>query len=731
MNENKNYEKIDDNKNIEIPTPKDILKQEILFIFSEYKNKLSEYKNIQENIINSKVAFKKLLSEYTNIKNIILEKEKEKESILLKESKMRKNLLISINKTINAKFYNHLEGIIGDKQKEKLIKLFFNFALNLYNINNYYHFKNNEEFNDNDIENLFLSTIENQDMKNILRILKGEAEIKNLILYCIDIIQNLHKEDNIIYDKIKNMYANLYKKIKNEEKQYPIDLLYDFFNNIFSISNYENQIEEIKRIINNLTKEKNEKFIKVKNLEALIKSYNTKKRLILNYIKELNSFLLKLKNVPEKHNYKNIDELTEEIGNFKKIINKCEKMKNNFDMVTSLPIGNKFIISDKSSMKGILLEFKNNIEDFDNIIGDRENQNQHNNKKNNLDEIRVKKENKSNNSIFNEKENIKFHRIVKSNNAIKLEESKRYKINNLIKFRNKENNINILNYKTMNNNASLIKNKNFKKITNNIIKFKEKPNKNVDGKTFTKINKNMIINRNRDNRKEKENNLIKKFKSQKIMKIIQNNRNSKSTKENKSILALNNIIFSDNKNESYINKNNYIHNITYNEQENKTQIIRKPNNYTKITPQKKEKLRNYSEKYKEKKLFKKQNFSAVKIININNFNKFEMKEQTKQTEQDNSVEITRPNKEINLTEEPIDLGEIKDSICEEIGSQDFKGGNYLNSSVTKNYINKLGTKHNIIWSESLYNNKNRQKNDIIPLNIEKPIDSFTCCTSCT
>ena len=124
-------------------------------------------------------------------------------------------------------------------------------------------------------------------------------------------------------------------------------------------------------------------------------------------------------------------------------------------------------------MKGILLEFKNNIEDFDNIIGDRENQNQHNNKKNNLDEIRVKKENKSNNSIFNEKENIKFHRIVKSNNAIKLEENKRYKINNLIKFRNKENNINILNYKTMNNNASLIKNKNIQKLTtNNIIKKK-------------------------------------------------------------------------------------------------------------------------------------------------------------------------------------------------------------------------------------------------------------------
>jgi hypothetical protein len=227
--------------------------------------------------------------------------------------------------------------------------------------------------------------------------------------------------------------------------------------------------------------------------------------------------------------------------------------------------------------------------------------------------------NKSNNCILNKKEKNKFHKIIKSNNAIKLDEKNRNKLDNFVKFRNKDNNINIFNYKTMNNDVSLIKNKNFQKLTNNNIKFKARPKNNIDEKTFTKINKNKIINRNRDNKKEKEKNLMPKIKSQKIMNVILNKRNSKSIKDNKTILALNNII-SNNENEPYINKNNYIHNITYNEQENKTQIIRKQNNYTKITPQKKEKLRNYSEKYKEKKLFKKQNFSAVKIININNFN---------------------------------------------------------------------------------------------------------------
>ena len=45
-----------------------------------------------------------------------------------------------------------------------------------------------------------------------------------------------------------------------------------------------------------------------------------------------------------------------------------------------------------------------------------------------------------------------------------------------------------------------------------------------------------------------------KIKSQKIMNVILNKRNSKSIKDNKTILALNNII-SNNENEPYINKN--------------------------------------------------------------------------------------------------------------------------------------------------------------------------------
>ena len=52
----------------------------------------------------------------------------------------------------------------------------------------------------------------------------------------------------------------------------------------------------------------------------------------------------------------------------------------------------------------------------------------------------------------------------------------------------------------------------------------------------------------------------------------------------------------------------------------------------------------------------------------------------------------------------------------------------------KNYINKLGKKQNIIWSENLYGNKVMQyqnKNKNKNFNVEKPIDAFACCTSCT
>ena len=120
MNENIFNEKINEKK-IEIPTSKDILKQETLLIFSEYNKNLAEYKNIQENISKSKEDLTKLIAEYTSKKNSVMEKEKENEILSLKIAKLTKNLLISMNKALNQKFYEHLRSILGDKQKEKLL----------------------------------------------------------------------------------------------------------------------------------------------------------------------------------------------------------------------------------------------------------------------------------------------------------------------------------------------------------------------------------------------------------------------------------------------------------------------------------------------------------------------------------------------------------------------------------------------------------------------------------
>ena len=43
---------------------------------------------------------------------------------------------------------------------------------------------------------------------------------------------------------------------------------------------------------------------------------------------------------------------------------------------------------------------------------------------------------------------------------------------------------------------------------------------------------------------------------------------------------------------------------------------------------------------------------------------------------------------------------IKDSICDEMVSQNFGAANSLIRSTTNDYINKLGFKNNVLWSEN-------------------------------
>ena len=703
MNEKNIHQKIKE-KNIEIPTTKDIIKQEILFYISEYNNKLAEYKIIQENISKTKVVLSKLITEYTIKKISVIEKEKENEALLIKISKLTKNLLISINKAINKKFYEHLKSILGDKQKEKLLIQFFNFSFNLYNLSKYFHFHIQENINFDIFGNFGLDINENQEMRNILRILRDEYEIKNLILYSKEIIQNLSKESINVYNKIKDVFSNLYNEIKKEGKQYPIDLLFDFLNNIFNIINYEKQVEDMKILINNLTLEKNDKFIKIKNLEILINGYITNKKIISNYIKELNDFLIKNKKKPEKKFSENIDELKKDIEKIKNLKVNYDKLNNKFNNAASLFEGNK--------------EFKNNLDKFDNLINNKENLNQK--EKKNLDEVKVNKENYSTNYLIKKNEKVKYEKINKIYIINGNHDKTRNRSNNLKRSINGNgNNIKSFNYKTMYNNISLNTKKNFQDLSIH----KTKPKQNEGEKKFNEIYKNININNVKESRNRKD-----------LMKNKIDKKYYKSTQENKINRTLNNIIFKNIIKEPPIKKNNKnknTPNIILNNQSRKNKISNQ-NCFGKNISKKNEQFKNISNQQKEEGLLK--NNKTFLQNEIKNENKQEKEEQIKQNEQKNSIEITRPNQENNYNDENAEIDEIKDSICDEIGSKKLSGGNYLIVSNTnsKNYINKLGIQQNIIWSENIYKNKNIQyKPNNKQLNIEKKIDAFSCCASCT
>ena len=703
MNEKNIHQKIKE-KNIEIPTTKDIIKQEILFYISEYNNKLAEYKIIQENISKTKVVLSKLITEYTIKKNSVIEKEKENEALLIKISKLTKNLLISINKAINKKFYEHLKSILGDKQKEKLLIQFFNFSFNLYNLSKYFHFHIQENINFDIFGNFGLDINENQEMRNILRILRDEYEIKNLILYSKEIIQNLSKESINVYNKIKDVFSNLYNEIKKEGKQYPIDLLFDFLNNIFNIINYEKQVEDMKILINNLTLEKNDNFIKIKNLEILINGYITNKKIISNYIKELNDFLIKIKKKPEKKFSENIDELKKDIEKIKNLKVNYDKLNNNFNNTASLFEGNK--------------EFKNNLDKFDNLFNNKENLNQK--EKKNLDEVKVNKENYSTNYLVKKNEKVKYEKINKIYIINGNHDKTRNRSNNLKRSINGNgNNIKSFNYKTMYNNISLNTKKNFQDLSIH----KTKPKQNEGEKKFNEIYKNININNVKESRNRKD-----------LMKNKIDKKYYKSTQENKINRTLNNIIFKNIIKEPPIKKNNKnknTPNIILNNQSRKNKISNQ-NCFGKNISKKNEQFKNISNQQKEEGLLK--NNKTFLQNEIKNENKQEKEEQIKQNEQKNSIEITRPNQENNYNDENAEIDEIKDSICDEIGSKKLSGGNYLIVSNTnsKNYINKLGIQQNIIWSENIYKNKNIQyKPNNKQLNIEKKIDAFSCCASCT
>ena len=808
-----------------------ILKQEIKFIHEEFKNKIEEHKRLKEELKNVKKSFHMGLNDYTIEKNLTIEKEQEIESLLSKISKMLKMMSLSINQTINKKFYTHLLEISNNRNKEKILLKFFNFVFNVYNYSKIYinninignaDIKNDDYFID--INNFVDNT---QSVHELLTIIRNENEIKNILVYSYDIFHNLLKENEEIYLIIKKSYFELFNEINNTERQYPLDFLFDFMKNNFNIIDLEKQVEELKNSLNKLIQEKNAKFVEVKNIESVIKTYNRNCKIISNYIKALKSFYYRIKeqNNPNNENAKNNDaikELIEDINKFKKLRLDYDKINSNFDAMTSLSFGTNYTLSEKSSIKSSIIDSKNNNEDNNsdngnininlnlNINENKDeshndkinNDNKENNEKNNQNkEKKIEPKTNKNKNALNKKDNINIDvKDINNNN-----ENDNKLMNKMINKNLANKSINLNKNKNLNkNNNSYIGKRNTKTLDKKNISLSKQNMKiinmnnltsteystNVNNKSQIKKQlhtrsfatyknqrpkKNSSFNKETKNKKLNTNDkkmFQSKIKAQKTLNNKQVNKkykaNNNSSHNYSNIIKNKNIIKITNdkiKKKDWDKQKDKNHNISINKK-NSTQIMESKNTTTfddlnKTKNMKDEsnrtqnekgdkninpilspisytntlKLYNPSDKNTEKEFDKPFLLNSNQKYNFNGNNRYNISkkiEQLKKKEPEDYIEIIMPNKENNVNDEYFNPNNMNDSICDEMISQNFGTANSLIRSTTNDYINRLGFKNNVLWSENLYRNKALKfKTNFKKLNIEKPIDTSSCCAACT
>ena len=750
--------KINEKINILIEDNENILKQEIKFIQEEFKNKIDEHKKLKEELKNVKNSFNNGLEEYLKEKNLTIEKEREIESLFSKISKMRKNMILSLNQTLNKKFFIHLTDISNNKQKEIILLKIFNYIFNIYNYSKLYiTIKTNN--NIKNLPNINNIIDECQSVQELLKILRNENEIKNILTYSYDIFNNLQNENNEIFLNIKNSFFELLKEINSVEKQFPFDFLLDFIKNNFIIIDYEKQVENLKLILNSLINEKNEKFVEIKNIESILKIYRRNNKIISNYIKALRSFYYRIKEQNKNNNNQNMNdnnnniirELIDDIEKFKKITIDYDKINSNFDAMTSLSFGTNYTLSEKSSIKSSMIDSKNNNDD---MYNDNENKSEEKENKNDLNnEFNMNFEQKNNNISMIKKDNIEknnkndnknnlMNKIQKNKKLIRNAANKNNSfINKKKKIMNK--NISLVNHNISNLTTVLksqtknqINSKNFtiKKNKNNISYEKESKNKSLNKQKIINNRKNILQKNNAQKILNKE--IKKRFNSNNI-----NNKNKDGKNVSPSLKAALNI-----KNKSQIfqkiNKPNNKYRINKNQisqNKNEKELIKRNKNRIvdlRHTQNQENTIKllgeydNVEKQFKNKPLLSSN--ERYDYLTNNKYNISKKIEQLKQKEYEESLEITMPNKDNNINDNYFDLNNKKDSICDEMVAQNFGTANNLIRSTTNDYINRLGFKNNVLWSENLYKNKAMKfKSNFKKLNIEKPIDTSSCCAVCT
>ena len=514
---------------------------------------------------------------------------------------------------------------------------------------------------------------ENRSVKELIEILRDKDEIKNLLSYSYKIYCDLRVEDEKRYYDLKNKFDSYILELKELDMEYPFYELFESIKIIFEIIEYEKEIKENNNMLNKLIEKKNSKFLEIKSIELKIRNYYKNIKKVHSHIKIIHSFYDNLKGQNTTIDQQSLKELIDNIEEYKKLNFDYNRTNSNFDAITSLTFGTYYTQSEDSSIKSSNLGSKNGA----NL----------NNKLTKLNNENSIKDCSINNNIYDSLNSgfnsYNLNEKVKNNNiVITINEKNVNKINKTVK--NPKINQKF-NYKNKKENKSSIYNienyKNLPKGNNN--------NGNIENKIMNKINNNNFVEISYKNKKE---NLSK----------LKTNKNKFEIKKDNS-------------------KKNYISDCLNNKEDNS-----KNNEDNNGNSHNKENKTEEEEDTENKKTDN--NFSNLHMLGskIN---------QLKYREPDESVEMTMPkestNNNYNIISTEYNLNES--SVCEEMNSFNYGIANSLARNTTNDYINKIGSKNNVVFSKELYKNKYFMRRNHIfdKLKIEKSVDSSTCCMSCT
>lgn len=655
------------------PEEQNLFKEANKFIQEEYTIKKEYLKKLKIENSNMKKIFQIEVKEYQKENKLATEKENEIELLFSLIAKYEKKQILSLNNFLNNKCYAHLLEIAENPKRAKLLKTYFDLIL----------YENNQK---------------TRSIIEFLKIIKNETELKSLLLYIKIAISSIIKNTPKKYQEIKKKFNSFKTEIEEVDNGYPFDFLCEYMGEVLDIIDLEEEIQKKEKTLDKLTEKKNAKFIELKSVESQIKKSNKALKLINNYIKGIMSLFNRIKEMSLSNNAHTnflIRTLINDIETYKKIDIEYNKGTNEIDAMTSLTFGTNYTFSEDSSIKSSVIESK------------------------------FSKISLSNKSAVNFNQNL----IMPSN----ISESLCTNINKI--------------------NTSTTNNINF--IKNNI----NENGTNIKNNLSTKTNSSKLNNYILDNKKIKKSQKSFVFSSFNFRdKIIHHSPQGILGYSKKNSLSISTKFTNKNNHKSIIQGENYIHssfnsicNSKENEKESNDKSANEGKNFKNLNKSVEDRV-NISISSCAQQIFndveqslniKSKNFiednSKPEVLYNqrydNGFNNSQhiskKKNKIKQKDPDESLDLENYN-EYDLSEKNDFMdGDFKDSVCDEMVSQNFDTSNCLLKS--NEYICPSGMKKNLLFTKGIYNRKNIgvRKSDFTKLKIERSVEESSCCISCT